>query len=452
MTMPKRPQVVVVGAGFGGMAAVASLQHADVDVLLVDQKLYNTFQPLLYQVATGGLNPGDVTYTLRAFCSRFRNAHFRHAVVTGIDHHNKTVIVDDAEPIPYDYLVIGTGVAANFFGIPGVQEHAFTIYTRGASLLTRDQIFSRLEYLASPGSGSHDINLVVVGGGPTGVEMAGTLAEMTELAVPYAYPEIDTERIHVHLIEMGAEVLGPFDPKLKSYAAKTLERKGVELHLGVSVTEVTPTECRLSNGEVIKTRTVIWGAGVAPRAEVTSWGLPLGRGGRIEMGDDCRVTGFDDVFAIGDVAVNAETPLPQLAQPALQQGEHVAQQITKLMLGLPTTKFSYKDKGIMATIGRHAAIAQTPQGLRMKGYSAWWAWILLHVVVLLSKRNRFSVMTNLAARYLAYPKNVNLIVGDTKRPQDVDLQRRQVEEGDTLSAEEAATATAAGDIRLPNRH
>ncbi len=442
-----RPKVVVVGGGFGGMGAVAALKDADVDTLLIDQKIYNTFQPLLYQVATGGLNPGDVTYSLRAFCSKFRNAKFRHAAVTGIDTENQKVLVDDGEPIDYDFLILATGVSANFFGIKGVEEHAFTIYTRGASLSTRDQIFSRLEYLATPGSGTHDINIVVVGGGPTGVEMAGTLSEMTHLAVPYAYPEVDTSRINVYLVEMAHEVLGPFDPKLKDYAKKVLLAKGVKLKLGASVTEVTATECRLTNGEVISTRTVIWGAGVAPRKEVRSWGLPLGRGGRILMGGDCKVEGFDNIFAIGDVAVNAETPLPQLAQPALQEGQHVAAMIQNIMAGQPTTTFVYKDKGIMATIGRNAAIAETPGGMKLDGIPAWLAWIGLHVFVLLSNRNRFSVITNLASRYLAYPKNVNLIVGDTKRPTDIDLQRRQVEEANTLTEEEQLAATKAGDIR-----
>lgn len=442
-----RPKVVVVGGGFGGMSAVAALKDVDADVLLVDQKVYNTFQPLLYQVATGGLNPGDVTYSLRAFCSKFRNARFRHAVVSGIDTENNQVIVDDADPIPYDYLILAAGVGANYFGIPGVEEHGFNIYTRGASLHTRDQIFSRLEYLDSPGSGNHPINVIVVGGGPTGVEMAGTLAEMATLAVPYAYPDVDTSRINVYLVEMANEVLGPFEPELKSYAKRSLVKKGVKLKLGASVSKVTATECHLTNGEVLKTRTVIWGAGVAPRAEVKTWGLPLGRGGRILMGPDCRVEGLDNVFAIGDVAVNGDKPLPQLAQPAMQQGEHVVQQIVNLEKNQPTTEFVYKDKGIMATIGRHAAIAETPQGMKMKGFPAWVAWLALHVFVLLSNRNRFSVITNLAARYLAYPKNVNLIVGDTLRPKDIDLQRRQVEESGTLSVEEQEAATKAGDIR-----
>lgn len=422
-----RPKVVVVGGGFGGMATVAALRNSDVDTLLVDQKVYNTFQPLLYQVATGGLNPGDVTYSLRAFCSKFRNASFRHAAVSAVDTANRQLVVDDDARIDYDYLVLATGVAANFFGIPGVEDNAFTIYTRGASLVTRDQIFGRLEYLATPGSGSHPISLVVVGGGPTGVEMAGTLAEMAHVAMPYAYPEVDQRRVNVYLVEMGNEVLGPFDEKLKKYAARTLEKKGVILRLGASVQEVTPTECRLSTGEVIKTRTVIWGAGVSPRREVATWGLPLGRGGRIVIEPDCRVQGFDDVFAIGDVAGHADNPLPQLAQPALQEGEHVAVSITRLIAGLATEPFSYKDKGIMATIGRHAAIVESPQGLKMSGFPAWVAWLALHILVLLSNRNRFSVLINLSARYLSWPRNVNLVVGDTKRPQNVEQQRREIE-------------------------
>lgn len=443
-----RPKVVVVGGGFGGMGAVESLSKLDVDVMLIDQKVYNTFQPLLYQVATGGLNPGDVTYSLRAFCARFKNASFRHGTVAKIDTENQTITLEnDKQTIPYDYLIVATGVVANFFDIPGVEEHAFTIYTRGASLVTRDHLFSRLEYLATPGSGDHDVNIVVVGGGPTGVEMAGTLAEMVHLALPYAYPEVDPKRCHVILVEMGPEVLGPFSQRLKDYSAKALRKKGVELRLGTSVTKVNETECHLSDGEIIKSRLVIWGAGVAPRFEVKNWGLPLGRGGRIVIEPDCRVKGFKNIFACGDVAVHeGDAALPQLAQPALQEGQHAAKMISRLMKGEPTIPFKYWDKGIMATIGRHAAIVESPQGLKMTGFPAWVAWIALHIMVLLSKRNRFSVMTNLAARYFAYPRNVNIIVGDTLRPENIDAQRasmaRLEKEGGEMSPAERQAAEA----------
>ena len=424
--MPQtRPKVVVVGGGFGGMAAVEALSKLPVDVLLIDQKVYNTFQPLLYQVATGGLNPGDVTYSLRAFCTRFGNASFRHGSVARVDTENQVITLEnDEQRVRYDYLIIATGVVANFFGIPGVEEHAYTIYTRGASLVTRDHLFSRLEYLATPGAGDHDVNIVVVGGGPTGVEMAGTLAEMAHLALPYAYPEVDPSRFHVILVEMGPEVLGPFAQRLKDYAARALRRKGVELRLGTSVTRVTETECHLSTGEVIKSRLVIWGAGVSPRHEVKNWGLPTGRGGRLVIEPDCRVMGSANVFACGDVAAHeGDAALPQLAQPALQEGRHAARMIGRLLRNEPTVPFKYLDKGIMATIGRNAAIVQSPQGIKMTGMLAWVTWIALHIMVLLSKRNRFSVMTNLAARYLSYPRNVNYIVGDTLRPENIDAQR-----------------------------
>lgn len=438
-----RPKVVVIGGGFGGMGSVEALAKYDVDTLLIDQKVYNTFQPLLYQVATGGLNPGDVTYSLRAFCSRFPNARFRHGAVARIDTTAKVITLQGGATVDYDYLIIATGVVANFFGIPGVEEHAFTIYTRGASLVTRDHLFSRLEYLATPGSGEHPVNIVVVGGGPTGVEMAGTLAEMAHLAIPYAYPEVDPKRMHVILIEMGDEVLGPFNQRLKDYARKTLERKGVELRLGTAVTKITETECHLSSGEILKSKLVVWGAGVAPRFEVKNWGLPLGRGDRIVIEPDCRVKGFKDVFAVGDVAVHeGDEALPQLAQPALQEGQHSAKMIAKLMAGEPTTPFKYFDKGIMATIGRHAAIAETPQGMKMTGIPAWLAWIALHILVLLSKRNRFSVMTNLAARYFAYPRNVNVIVGDTLRPENIDAQREEMARLETESQSESEASPA----------
>ncbi len=407
-----RPRVVVVGAGFGGMTLVQALRWADADVLLLDRNGYNTFQPLLYQVATGGLNPGDVTYALRAFTVKHQNARFRQGCVTGVDTSAKRVTLADGASIDYDYLVIGTGVTANFFGIPGAAENSLTIYTRREALATRDHLFAGLEKLAVEQGKDGRAQVVVVGGGATGVEMAGTLAEMLNGAVPYAYPELDPARLGVVLVEMGGDVLSPFKRGLRSYAARALRRRGVDLRLNTTVAEVTPTQVRLTDGEVIDTRTVIWATGVTAHQVVSTWGLPQGRGGRISVGPDMRVVGCEDVFCIGDVAGDADSPLPQLAQPAMQQGQHVAEMISRLLAGMPTTSFTYKDKGIMATIGRRAAVAQLPIGISMRGTLAWLAWVALHVMVLLSNRNRFAVMTNLSLRYLSWPRNTNVIIGD----------------------------------------
>jgi NADH dehydrogenase len=253
--------------------------------------------------------------------------------------------------------------------------------------------------------------IVVVGGGATGVEMAGTLSEMVRGALPYAYPELDADAMRVVLVEMGDEVLAPFKQGLRDYAANALRKRGVDLRLGKTVAEVTDTEVRLSDGEVIPTRTVIWATGVTAHPAVSEWGLPQGKGGRIQVGPDQRVEGLANVFAIGDVSVDTENPQPQLAQPAIQQGAHVAEQVRRTIAGMPPTSFSYKDKGIMATIGRRAAVAELPIGIGFRGTTAWLAWLGLHILVLLSNRNRFAVLTNLAVRYLNWPRNVNVIVG-----------------------------------------
>ena len=408
-----RPRVVVIGAGFGGMAVVQELANTDVDIMIIDRHGYNTFQPLLYQVATGGLNPGDVTYSLRAFTAKVPNAAFRQGLVTSIDPDAQKVTLQDGATIAYDYLVVATGVTANFFGIKGAAEHSLLIYTRAQAIETRDHMFRRLELLAST-EVSHDVevNVVVVGGGATGVEMAGTVAEMVQSALPRTYPELDPDKVSVHLVEMADYVLAPFHPRLRDYAAKALRKRGVKLHLGTAVDEITDEEVRLKDGTVIRTGTVIWATGVTAPAEVSGWNLPQGRGGRIQVGSDTRVVGYPSIFAIGDVAGHVEKPLPQVAQPALQQGAHAAEQIRRTIAGLPTTEFVYKDKGIMATIGRRAAVAQVPKIPGFSGTLAWLAWLGLHVVVLLSFRNRFAVLTNLTWRYLAYPRNVNVIVGN----------------------------------------
>ncbi|WP_460433695.1 NAD(P)/FAD-dependent oxidoreductase [Angustibacter speluncae] len=421
-----RPRVVVVGAGFGGMSTVAALRWADVDVLLVDRNGYNTFQPLLYQVATGGLNPGDVTYALRAFTSKFRNARFRQGTVVRLHTDVKQVELADGDRIDYDYLVLSTGVTANFFGIPGAKENSLLIYTRREALTTRDHLFSRLEQLAIEEGKQATTNVVVVGGGATGVEMAGTLAEMVGSALPHAYPELDNSKIKVHLVEMASDVLGPFKPSLRRYSAKALRKRGVQLHLDTAVAEVTPSEVRLKDGEVIRTESVIWATGVTAHEVVSTWGLPQGRGGRIQIGPDMRVVGFDDVFAIGDVSGDTESPLPQLAQPAIQHGMHVAETISRLLAGMGSTPFHYTDKGIMATIGRRAAVAQLPGNIGMRGTLAWLAWVALHVFFLLSNRNRLAVMTNLAVRYLSWPRNVNVILGDWEQKRSTQPVQDQV--------------------------
>jgi NADH:ubiquinone reductase (H+-translocating) len=406
----RRPRVVVVGGGFAGLSAVRELRNDDVDVVLLDRYGYNTFQPLLYQVATGGLNPGDVTYPLRAFGSRFKNASYRKATVIDIDKANKQVVVADGPPVDYDYLILCTGVTANYFGIPGAEKYARTIYTRKAALRVRDQIFGSLEMTAQGKQGIPEPVVVVVGGGATGVEMAGTLAELRNYAVPVAYPEMDVKRVRVILVEMMDNVLMPFAPGLRDYTAQALRERGVELRLNTAVKEVREHSVVIGDEEISSALT-IWATGVAAHPVVQHWGVPQGRGGRIQTDPDMRVQGFEDIFAVGDVGAR-DKPAPQLAQPAIQGGKHAATQIRRLIAGQPTQEFVYKDKGNMATIGRNDAVVQLPSGIKMKGFPAWAAWVGLHIVTLTGNRNRFSTLTNLAVRYLSWAGNLNVIVGD----------------------------------------
>lgn len=411
-----RPRVVVVGGGFAGLAAVRQLSVADVDVLLVDQNGYTTFQPLLYQVATGGLNPGDVTYALRAFTSRYRNARFRRARVTKVDPDAKLVHVDEGDPIAYDYLIISTGVTANHFGIAGAEEHSETIYTRGTAIKARDLIVSALEDAAAGTLSAKEPVYVVVGGGATGVEMAGTLAELRNGAVPIAYPDFDVDRVKVVMVEMSDDVLGPFHPKLRKYAAKALLKRGIDLRLDTAVKEVhedsVVVQRKGEEPETIPAAVTIWATGVTAEPIVGDWGLPTGKGGRIETDPDLRVKGYPEIFAVGDVGVNPDNPLPQLAQPAIQGGKHAGVQIRRILVGAPTEPFEYRDKGTMATIGRSDAVVQLPFGLRMKGFPAWLAWLALHLVELMGGRNRIASLINLSVRYLSWPRSLNIVVGD----------------------------------------
>ncbi len=411
-----RPHVVVVGGGFGGIAVVRKLKRADVDITLIDRHTYNTFNPLLYQVATASLNPGDVTWFLRAIRAGQDNIRFLKGTVTSMDHAAKVINLDGGNSVKYDYLVIGVGVTANFFGIPGAPEYSMPLYRRSQALAVRDKMFANLENAAVNGQ-DRDLRIVVVGGGATGVETAGAFAELRNNDLPVTYPEIDPTRVHITLVEMMPHVLGPFHPKLRDYAKKSLEKRNVDLRLETAVKEVRPDGVLVEHDgqeEFLAAGIVVWASGVTAHPVVADWDVPQGRGGRIEIDGHLVVRGLDNVFAIGDVAVNPDEPLPQLAQPAIQGGKHVAKVIKADQKGkrAKVKEYKYLDKGTMATIGRASAIAEIAYLPRLKGFPAWVIWIGLHIVTLLGNRNRFATLINLTAKYLAWGSH-NAIVGET---------------------------------------
>src|ERR687894_633162 len=404
--MSEMPHVVVVGGGFAGVSATSELAKEGFRVTLIDRHPYNTFQPLLYQVATGGINAGDVTYSLRYFAARHSGVNFRRAAMTGIDHDAQEVICDD-------------GVR-----IPGAKEYTMSMYTRGGALAVRDAIFGSLETIAGlsdPNTGSFTV--VIVGGGATGVEMAGQLAEMKNDALPLTYPELNPARVNVVLVEMTEHLLAPFDDALRKYALRELIKRGVDVRLRTAISEVHTDRVDFKDGSSMPADVVIWAAGVAGAPETNSWGLPVGRGGRIESNDDTRVIGFENIFAVGDASLLTGAPLSQLAQPAIQTGKHAARQIARLYRGLDTETFQYHDKGTMATIGRGDAVLQTPIGVKLTGVLAWVGWIVLHIFFLLGNRNRLQTLINLGARY-AGPRRSHAIVGDVLETPRIKALRR----------------------------
>ena len=400
--------------GFAGLATVKRLSRAGLRVTLVDRNVYSTFQPLLYQVATGGLNPSDVAYPLRGFAHKY-GARFQRGELAGIDHAAQEITLTNGEKIGYDYLILATGVSAAYYGVTGADKYSFALYTRRDAVRLRDQIMAALERLSAEDRG-RDASITVVGGGATGVELAGTLAELRNIALPTAYPDIDRSRLHVKLVEQAPALLAPYVPSLREYAHQQLLNRGVEVRLDATISEITPDQVVLADGEHLHSDVTVWAAGITGPDVIKDWDLPQGRGGRIEVGPDLRVNGYDRIFAIGDIALTGDQPLPQLAQPSLQMGRFAAEQVARLEAGKPTARFSYHDKGIMATIGRRSAVVQLPHHVRIRGTLAWFAWLGLHLLTLLGNRNRISALINLAYRYLSWGHGGAVIVDSDPPP------------------------------------
>jgi len=427
--MTETPHVIIVGAGFAGLSAVRQLRKADFMVTVVDKNLYSTFQPLLYQVATGGLNPGDVSYAVGGFTSRRRTRYVR-GELESVDGAARQVKLAGGRELGYDYLMIATGVAANYYGLPGAEENTFGLYTRADAIVLRDHVMNGFERLSESGDPKREFVITVVGGGATGVELAGTAAELRREVIQSTFPDVDPSRVHVRLIEMAPGLVMPFHPKLREYTRRQLADRGVDILLNTEISEVRPDCVVLKDGRDLPTDLTVWTAGVAGPHAMSGWGLPLGKGGRVLVGPDLLVEGSDRIFAIGDIALNSQTPDPQLAQPAIQHGRFAARQVERLVRGEPTETFHYHDKGTMATIGRRSAIVELSHGIRFTGTLAWLAWLGLHLVYLLGGRNRVSTMINLSWRYLAWGHGGGVIVGD--------------EPDQPLPGEAAALARAAG--------
>ncbi|HEX4817433.1 MAG TPA: NAD(P)/FAD-dependent oxidoreductase [Nonomuraea sp.] len=394
--MVHRTRVVVVGAGFAGLAATRELARSGALVTVVDRNPYATFQPLLYQVATAGMGTADVSYPVRTFAARWPNVRARRAALSKVVPAERRVELADGSALDYDYLVLATGVTTNWLNVPGAPQNALPIYslTDAAALRRRLQ-----HYLEDTAVGRREsTHVVVVGAGATGVEIAGTLAELRRRTLPLTHPEVRPDQTSVTLVERFDFVLAPYKPRLREAAAEALRRRGVRLRLGSTVASVEPDAVVLEDGTRLPSDVTVWALGVTAPDEVAGWGLPQGKGGRITVNEALSVPVHPEIFVAGDLAGSPE-PLPQLAQPAIQMGEHVGRQISAAARGRPRRPFRYRDPGIMATVGRAEAVLQFPSGRTMRGLPAWLIWIFVHVAYLLGGRNRLSVLLNFFWRY-----------------------------------------------------
>lgn len=410
-----RPRVLIIGGGFGGLNAAKTLHRAPVDVLLIDRRNHHVFQPLLYQVATAGLSPGDIASPIRWILRHQRNVEVWLGEVTKIDVDHKTVVLRDGQTT-YDYLIVAAGSSHAYFGHDQWQRYAPGLKTLEDALDIRRRVllaFEEAEREKDPNRQRRLLTFVVVGGGPTGVELAGALAEISRHALANDFRTIAPESARIILVEGGPHVLPTYPASLSAFARRALERLGVAVWTNKIVTDVEADKVHLG-AETIETGTVLWAAGVSASSVGRTLNVPTDRAGRVIVNADLTVPGHPEIAVIGDLAISNGPngqPLPGVAQVAIQGGVHAARNIERAIAGREREPFVYKNLGNLATIGRNAAVSDLPWGT-MKGYPAWLFWLFVHIFNLIGFRNRLSVMTQWAFSYMTYQRSVRLITGE----------------------------------------
>ena len=405
----------MVGAGFGGLRAARALRRTPVQVVLLDRNNYHLFQPLLYQVATAGLEPEEIAKPARAILRGQKNFDFRMVEVTRVDFAAKRLDTS-AGPISYDLLVLAPGGETNFFGLESMQRYGLCLKDIPDAIAIRNRVLTSFEHaMLEPDAERRRalLTFIVVGGGPTGVEMAGALSELIRLVLVKDYPRLNIKDVRILLLEATDKLLAALPERLREAAGKTLWRKYVEVRFGASVSDYDGERIRLKSGEVIPAQTVIWAAGVRASPLNATLGIPAARQGRIPVEPTLQVPGHPEVFIIGDAAYREQdgAPLPMVAPVAIQMGQSVARNIARLLSGQALEPFNYRDQGTLATIGRNAAVANV-YGLKLSGFPAWVMWLVIHIIQLIGFRNKLFVLINWAWDYFFYERAARLITRD----------------------------------------
>jgi NADH dehydrogenase len=419
-----RHTVVIIGAGFAGLNTARALaNHPQVDVLLIDRNNYHIFTPLLYQVATCGLDPSDIAYPVRGIFRRTRNVRFLLGSVIGIDTTARRLRIQTEQgerAEHYDTLIVATGSITTYFGNAAVQAVAFEIKDLANAVRLRNHVLKLLERAAwtnDPAERRALTTMVVVGGGPTGLETAGALVELYNGVVRQEYPHVAHLEARVLLVEASDRVLAPYPARLREAAVTQLQSLGVEVLFGVRVTDATESTVTLSNGVIVPAHTLVWAAGVEASPLAKALGVPLSKGGRVEVDEYLNPAGLPDVYVIGDLAYRLDPktgePYPQMIPVAIQQGKHTARNLLAALKGQPRQPFTYFDKGIMATIGRSRAVAYPFNRIQLSGWLAWITWLGLHLIWLMGFRNQVQVFINWLWNYLTYDRSVRIILENT---------------------------------------